>query len=450
MQSGKKHTTNRLFTLSLLAGLWMFPLLTWGQDQSLTLIEAVSQGLDNNYQIRIAYLDQAVANNNNTWGAAGRLPQVNFSLPGAFNRSQNPGSFLAGRQNLNGNLGLDWVLFDGFAIQANKARFELLEQQSAGNAAIIIENNVQAIILGYNNVLIEEAQLRVLEEVLDNSRRRLEYERYRKELGAGSTFELLQFQTALLIDSTNLISQFLNVRNARRNLNLIMGVPVEQDFVLADSLQEVFPSYDRQDLETRMLSNNHNLQNQYLTQRIRSEESRLAKAPLYPTVAINASTNYSYGQVLLRNRDPDTQAEMPIINSKVSAFDYTAGFSINFNLYNGGNTQRLIQNAVLNQEIAQLQEADLARALRSELYINFDNYRARRQLLSLQTETVTVASLNLELAEERFRSGLINSFDYRNIQLQYLNANLGRLAALRDLKETETELVRLIGGLVKE
>ena len=430
--------------------LFLLPLFSLGQGTELSLVQAIALGLENNYDIRIAYIDQAIAGNNNTWGAAGRLPSIDFSLPGAWSRSQNPGSFLAGRANLNASLNLNWVLFDGFGIQANKARFDLLEQQSAGNAAIIIETNIQAIMLAYNNILVAEAQLQVLDEVLDNSRRRLEYENYRKELGAGSTFELLQFQTAVLTDSTNLVSQFLNVRNARRNLNLLMGVAVDADYILTDRLQEQFDAFDRDELERQMLSDNHNLQNQYLTQRIRTEERRIARAPLYPTVSVSAGTNYTYGNVLLRNRDPDTVEEMPTITNQVSAFDYSAGFSINFNLYNGGNTQRLIQNAVLNEEIAHLQQEDLQRALRSELYVHFDNYRARRQLLSLQNETVAVSQTNLELAEERFQTGLINSFDYRNIQLQYLSANMARLTALRDLKETETELIRLIGGLVKE
>lgn len=418
-------------------------------QEPLSMSEAVGRGLNNNYAIQIAALDQAVASNNNDWGAAGRWPTLSFSLPGTFNRSQNPGSFLAGRQNLNGNLALDWVLFDGFAIQANKARFALLEEQSAGNAAVIIENNVQAIVLAYQNVLLAESQLSVLEEVLESSKEREAYESYRKDLGTGSSFELLQFQTAVLTDSTNVISQLLNVRNARRNLNLLMGDAPDKVFAFTDSLATNYQMYDLADLESRMLESNNSLQNQYLNQRLRAEDTRLAKAALYPTVGINANANYSYGVVNLRNRDPDTQVEMPIIPNQVSAFDYTAGFTIRFNLYNGGNVKRQIENAQINQEIALLQKDELALNLKNELSVQFDNYRARRELLALQSENQRLAQANLDMASERFSNGLINSLDYRTIQLQYLNAQLGRLTALRDIKESETEIIRLIGGLIR-
>ena len=428
---------------------WLLPVWAYAQEP-LSLAQAVSKGMENNYAIRISELDKNIAANNNTWGAAGRWPQLSFSLPGNYSRFNNPGSFLAGRENVAGNLDLDWVLFDGFGIQANKERFSLLEEQSAGNAAIIIETNIQAIVLGYNQVLVEEAQLDVLQDVLDNSKERLNYEAYRKNLGTGSTFELLQFENAVLIDSTNLIAQYLNARNARRNLNLVMGVPVDRQFVLTDSLQRNFPVYDLRDLQDRMLANNRNVRNQYTQLAIRQQDSRIARAGLYPTFSIGAGTTYSFGNVIQRNRNPDTMDEMPTITNKVSAFDYTAGFTIAFNLFNGGNVKRQIENAQISQEIAVLQIDELSRALTNELYARFDDYRARRQMLAIREANLRVATQNLEMAEERFEKGLINSFDYRNIQLQYLDIQLGQLNALRDLKETDTELLRLVGGLVRQ
>lgn len=419
-------------------------------QESLSVPQAVAKGLENNYAIRIAALDETIARNNNDWGAAGRWPQLSFSLPGTYSRFNNPGSFLAGRENIVGNLSLDWVLFDGYGIQANKERFAKLEEQSAGNSAIVIENNIQAIVLGYNQVLVEEEQLGVLQEVLDNSKERLEYERYRKNLGTGGTFELLQFENAVLTDSTNVIAQYLNVRNARRNLNLVMGVKVDQAFALTDSLQRNFPVYDLRDLETRMLESNRNIRNQYTQLSIRQQESRIARSGLYPTVSIGASTTYSFGNVILRNRDPDTVDDMPTITNQVSAFDYSAGFTIAFNLFNGGNVRRQIENAHISEEVAVLQIDDLARALTNELYARFDDYRARRQIVAIQEANLRVAIQNQEMAEERFENGLINSFDYRSIQLQYLNIQLAHLAALQDLKETETDLTRLVGGLVRQ
>ena len=40
---------------------------------------------------------------------------------------------------------------------------------------------------------------------------------------------------------------------------------------------------------------------------------------------------------------------------------------------------------------------------------------------------------------------LISSFDYRSIQLAYINASQSKLRAIFNLKNMDTELVRLIG-----
>ena len=97
-----------------------------------------------------------------------------------------------------------------------------------------------------------------------------------------------------------------------------------------------------------------------------------------------------------------------------------------------------------------METRELEQSLQNELFVTYDNYEARRRIYNLQAQNVQNARLNLDLANERFQSGLINTFDFRQIQLQYLNAHIARLQALRDLNSSETELIRLIGGLVRE
>lgn len=419
-------------------------------QQPLTLSEAIALGLENNYSIRIADLNTNIASLNNTLGNAGRLPRVDFNINQNAFRTENPASFSPGRLTNTFGIAANWTLFDGFRIEANKARLELLEEQSGGNAALVIENTIEAIILSYNTVLIARRQQEVLTEVLENSRKRVEYEKFRKDLGAGGTFDLIQFKNAWINDSINLVVQQLNLRNARRNLNLVMGVPVEDEFRLTDKLSEDFNDYEFEDLREKMLSDNNNVKNQYVTNKILREEYRIAKANLYPTIGISANSNYAIGQVTLLNRDPDTSVDNPTFTRSISALDYSAGLSLAFNLYNGGNTRRQIQVASVNQVIGEVQLEEITNTLTNDLRTTWENYRSRREILNLQQMNVDNAQINLELSEERFDSGLINSFDYRTIQIQYLNAQLGQISALADLIETRTELIRLTGGLIRE
>ena len=436
--------TRSLLFLCLSVGTLWLPAQT-----PLSLDEALARGLANNYGIRIADEQVDVAGLQNTWGLAGRWPTVNFDGSGSFFRTGNPAAFSPGRQNVSGSLNLNWILFDGFRVQATKTQLDLLEAQSGGNAAIVVENTLQAIILGYYNVLVAEAQAEVLAEVLRTSKDRLAYQSFRQDLGAAGSFEVLQFRTAVITDSVNLINQQLNVRNAYRTLNLLMGEAEEAAFVLTDVLPAAFPRYEWDDLAQGLVRDNRSLRNQYLNIELRRQDNRLARAAYYPTFAINSGATYTLGSALLRNNDPATQAEMPIVTRSFGAFDYTAGFSLTFNIFEGGNRTQRVQIAQVNEQIAQLQREEMELSLRQELRTQWDNYRVRRDLLALQTENVGYTRTQLDLAEERFRSGLISSLDYRDIQVQYLTTQLSRLQALWSLKEAETELIRLTGGLVR-
>jgi outer membrane protein len=54
----------------------------------------------------------------------------------------------------------------------------------------------------------------------------------------------------------------------------------------------------------------------------------------------------------------------------------------------------------------------------------------------------------MSIADEKFRTGAISSFEYRDIQLIYLNSALRRLEAIYDLIGSRTALTRLTGGFL--
>lgn len=428
-----------IFSLSFLC------LLSQGlfAQSAISLQEAIDLTLANNYGIRIADMNSQIAENNNTWGAAGRLPRIDFNVNGNGFKSANPGSFVPQRINLGASPSINWTVFDGLRMEANKARLAELQDLSLGNAALVVENNLQAVILAYYQNLLAQEQLNVLQEVLDNSTERLAYESYKAELGTSGSFDLLQFKNAVLTDSANVLNQELALKTSMRSLKLLMGVAPEMNFTLSDPLKESFRALDWDPLLEKMLSNNNNMKNQYINNNILREELRIARGALMPTVSLNLGTTYSIGQIQRLTQDGTAT-----IN--VSAFDYSAGISIAFNIFNGGNTKRLIENAEINQVIGKLQEEELERSLKNDLFEIFDQYESRRALLGIQLINVENTRQSLEMSQDRFQNGLITSLDYRNIQLQYLNAQFSKFQALRNLKESETELIRLTGGLVRE
>ncbi len=415
-------------------------------QQDLTLEKAILKGLENNFQVQIFEEYYNSAELANSWGTVGRYPSISLGIS-SVNRfddtpsQQNPDD----RKDLYTNrvspfVNVNWVLFNGFSVKMNKEKLELLERYSAGNSALVVENTIQSIILGYYLVLLEHERLKVLNEVKDLSGDRYEYEMIRKDIGSAVTFQVLQAKNSFLSDSTNYLLQELNVKNAYLRLNLLLGETPKSNFILVDSFQVETYSYDIEDLEKKMFSSNKTLQNQYVNQEILRKGTGIAKSSTYPSITMNAGYDYSKGWYDLP--EPD--------NYNSYSFDYYANFTLSFNLFNGGNTKRNIKQADISERIGTLETKEIKQTLENLLVNQYELYDIRKQLLNVAQANMESAELNMEIATEKYRNGTINSFNFRDVQLIYLNAASRKLNAIYDLIDSHTELLRLTGGIVTE
>lgn len=412
---------------------------------SLSLSDAIKTGLENNFQIQIAEQQMAIAKNNNNLAQAGKYPNINLNVNSGngIQNIDNPASFLNGTITSFGvtpNVDLQWVLFDGYKVNINKQRLEQLEMQSAGNKTLIVENTIQAIILAYYRGAIEQEKISVFQEVLKLSRDRYEYEIVKRDIGTGSKFNILQTKDAYLSDSLNLKMQLTALDNAIQNLNLTMGVEdLTTTYILTDLLEYNRNDYDANALQEKLFANNQNLKNQFLNLQLLKTETEFQQSNESFRVSMNSGVSYSLAQNYLGD-----------MSATGKTFNYYLNFSLTYNLYDAGRTKRAIQNAMINEKIGQLNIEDQKRTLRGQLRLNVANYNHQADIIELNEARVSNAKENLEVAETRFKSGVITSFDYRNVQLSYIRAALTKLEAVYNLKTTETDILRLSGRIINE
>ncbi|MBA3900404.1 MAG: TolC family protein, partial [Bacteroidetes bacterium] len=409
-------------------------------QQSLTLSEAIDRALRNNYQIKIAKANVEVAANNNTMGMAEMLPSLSYNLTNAnsLNMVDNPASFLRGEYtlySLRNNIDLNWTVFNGFRAWITKDMLAKLVEFSMGNSVVVVENTIQATVLSYNRVLLERERLEVFKNVLELSRSRYENVRERQKLGTAVTFDVLLVKNNMLSDSSALMLQQITYNNALRNLNLIMAEDVGVKFLPVDSLAPLAVIYDLENLKRKMLSNNTTLKNQFVNAEILRKESGIAQADLFPRINLNAGHNVSENWISHEN-----------FNGRGGARDYYGNFTLSFNLFNGGRVRNNIQNAKIQERIAQLNINEMEQSMLNQIIQLYELYVARTAILSISRENFQSAEINLNLAKERLWGGTITSFDYRDVQLNYMNAAQVYLSSVYDQIETHTELLRLTGG----
>ncbi len=445
----------------LLSFLLFLSSLPLSAQEDLSLSQAIAKGLANNYQIQIAEKSIEQAQIQDDWAVAGGYPIINFNIASnnSYRNTDNPASFLI-RQDavttiLTPSIDLNWTIFNGHRVKLSKQQLSEQVKLNEASLQIAVEGSVQQIILTYYAALIQAEQLEVLGEVLEVSRDRIGYQEIRQEFGQAGTFELLQSQDAYLNDSISYMNQQNAYQNALRDLKLAMGVDdINTQYRLTDMLIDDAPDYELATLQQQMLANNRNLQLLFVNRELANLGTRIQESSLKPTLSLRSGLtydiNYTTGSQTFRSFAPGqapTSDEIPRVAART--FTGFANLTGTYTLFDGGARKRNIEAAQINEMITQLDIQDLKRQLNVQLENTYATYNTQKDLVKVADQLVKNASQNLTIAEERFRGGLINSFDYRAIQLNFINANQAKLNAIFNLKTTETALTQLIGGLTR-
>lgn len=435
-------------------------LTTWAQE-SISISQAISKGLANNYQIQIAEKSIEQAQIQDDWAVAGRYPTINFTVTSnnTYRNTNNPASFLIRQDAITTvftpGVDLNWTLFNGHRVKLTKKQLSEQVRLNEANLQIAVENNLQQIILAYYAALIQAEQLKVLDEVLAVSRERIAYDKIRQDFGQAGTFELLQSQDAYLNDSISYMNQVNNYENALRELKRAMGEDdLTTSYQLTDILIDDAPDYELTDLKQKMLANNKNLQLLFVNRELTNVGTQIQNSTLQPTLSLRSGltydVNYTTGKQTFRSFAPGqapTSDAIPNVAARtLTGFANLVG---TYTLFDGGVRKRNIETAKIDEMMAQLDIEDLKRQLNAQLETTYATYNTQKNLVKVTDELVNNSRQNLGIAEERFRGGLINSFDYRVIQLNFINASQSKLTAIFNLKSTETQLIQLIGGLTK-
>ncbi len=413
-------------------------------NQRLSLKNAVSIGLKNNYQIQISESDIEISNNNNTWGKAGGLPTLSVGVNQANRFDNSESQITDGRDDIYSNsispyANLQMVIFNGFAITINKQNLEKLQELSKGYMQLTIENTISEIKNSYYSVLLENEKLKVVRELMLLSKDRYDYMLIKQELGTAVTYDVLQIKNSFLTDSSNYLLQKIVYDNSMRQLGKVLGNNIFIRYELTGDLSFEDKDYILGDLITQLTDRNSTLQNLNISQEMLKNNIELAKSSLYPSLVLNAGADYSKQR--RKYNDLESQSSY--------SYDMYANLSLSYTIFNGGNRNRNIANAKIEADKGLLQIKDLELTLKNTLFSLYEMYEVRRQLLRVASENLEAAKLNLEISKDKFNSGAINSFNYRDVQIIYLNTAFSELQAKYNLISTHIDLMKITGNTVQ-
>lgn len=411
----------------------------WAQPDSLSLDKAVALALKNNYGIISTEKSAAISELNNHWGNTGALPQVSFVGNGSQGWNWNDDDNYT-TDNTNASVNLNWTIFRGFGARIQKETLEKLEQQSQGHVAVVVENTLLNVIMAYYNVLLTEKNKETARVGMQLSEDRYIREQERQELGSATTYQLLQAQNAYLQDQSDFLSLQATHRNAVRQLNYLMAAPLENVYVFTSDFVADTTQFSMEILKSRMLDNNHTLQNQYLQLELSRLDVKSAKSAYFPTLSLGASGGWG---------NSSTEYEtMSQLDRQAEGYNSSVNLTLNYSIYGGGQRKRTLEAARIQKAIAQTQTADMELDLTNQLAQELERYRVQKELLRVAEKNRKAAELNLNLSRQKYENGTINSFNFRDVQQIYLNNAYRYQSTLYQLIQSYHQLLRLTGGLV--
>ncbi|MDA0194848.1 MAG: TolC family protein [Bacteroidetes bacterium] len=437
-----------------------------GQEQ-LSLSQAIEIGLERNFDILIERKNTLIASTNNTWGQAGRLPTVNLTVSSqnSVRNQQTDNQFFGGQlfpgfqldnqktHSLNPGVSVGWTIFQGNRAIINKNRLDQIQAESEQNAEVVVSNTIQAIILGYYLAALEGRRLEEFRKQLDLSGDKYLYIKTKYDLGGAVTSDVLLEENNYLTDSANAINQQLSLNNALRNLNFLIVEPnLDKIYSLTDSLLVEEIVYDLDDLVDAAFNENVNLKRIYLTQAILETTTSQQKSFLYPSLSLNGGFTWNRNVSDLTNAQYDGPTEdyqtppKPLVNRTGT---YFANFTLAFTLFDGKRINNAIKNAIVQEDIGNLRIDQLKRSVSADLATAYDQYRVRRQLYGINQRRRVAAEINLNNTEQQYRNGSINSFDYRDVQNNYLSAAIQELQSIYNLIDSKVTMMWLTGGIIE-
>lgn len=409
----------------------------------LTVEDAVKIALENNYEIRIASNDLKIDQHNVSLANAGVLPQLNANVTDNNSildtkQTQSDGSEreLNGARNMNLTYGvaLNWTIFDGLRMFARYDQLKELEKLGDAELKGAIFTKVSDVITTYYDLVQQQQQLKALDTAIVISNLRVNTADNRYKIGKASKLEVLNAQVDLNTDTTALLRQKELYANTKILLNELLARDIKSDFTVMDEVA-IDETLLLPELMTLAEKQNPQLQAQIINKRISELQLKQVKANRYPTVNITSGYNFTR-----------TEASLGFTTQSTGQ-GFTYGINATMNIFNGGLQNRNEKVAKIQVENSKIVIEQQLKMLESQLSSAYQTYLTNLQLTKLEAKNEDIAKENLDITLSKFKIGTITPLEFREAQLNYVNAKVRNSNAQYTAKVSEINLKELAGNL---
>ena len=417
--------------------------------------EALELVLENNFGIKVSKNTTEIVKNNSSILNSGYLPSLSISSGGNYTGSDTeiafPGQFddqgnpLPNRvfedqetQRFNAGLNLNYTLFDGLG---RRYTYKRLKEEYALSELQLRETieftTLQLFEVYFNIAQLTESQ-KISQETLGISKDRLRRAEVAFIHGQGNKLSVLNAQVDVTNDSISLIQVNQQLSNTKRDLNLLMNQPINQDFDVGLDVS-FFNSLQIESWLETAEQFNIELLKQKSNSQINAYDIKINQSGYLPTVGLIGS----YGWNL--NKSPAT-AFFPGTNN--TTYSLGVGASLSWNIFDGGRTLTRVKNAKLSFNNQELIQQETKMSFERNLENALQNSINTKEIFEIQNKQVETATYNFERSEEQYKLGSITAIEFRQAQINLANAQNQRTIAKYRAKLSELQLIQITGQLL--
>ena len=411
----------------------------------LSKADAVKITLENNYDIKVAKNDIEIARKNTSRALNGYKPTLDASAGTNANLGGSTQKFSSGMENevknafswgANASVSANYTLIDktrDITVDQLKEIINLSDLQLKQ----IIENNLLAVFVSYYDVARLTANNRVLAQTIEVSNQRLKRAKYQYDYGQGIRLNVLNAEVDIQRDSINLLNSYNQLANAKRNLNVVMGRPVNM-VLEVDTLVGYDATLTLEQLIKDAKSKNVLIQLIDKNLDITNYEFDIIESSKKPTIGASAGYDFNFSD----------NASGSFIDLSTNR-GFSAGVNLNWNIFDGG--RRKVQKEItrINVESQSIQKEQVLQQLERDVTNAWESYQNALFILKAEAKNLDTNQLNFKRTEEQFKIGQVTSVEFRQAQLNLFNAATNYNTAKYDAKIIEIQLLQLSGRLLE-
>jgi outer membrane protein TolC len=219
------------------------------------------------------------------------------------------------------------------------------------------------------------------------------------------------------------------VRLSRMNLCRIIGLPLNADIHISDSIEDAQETLQAADFTARP---EYSILNRQIE--LKEQQIRLVRSDFLPNIGLLANFGYIRGLEL---------NERPLLNQTA----FSALISVQIPIFHWGEGLNKIRAAKAEKQIMQLQREDLNEKMELEMRQALDRMEESRLETRLTARALEQAEENMTTTQHLYESGMETLAAYLESQTLWQQAWLENIEAKNNLRLNETKYKKTVGGL---